>query len=79
LDSELSLTYRDQKTYALACIANSYDIKELEAQKFLEKVEELILEHLNIHDERSGTGSKKGSIVSDYLGSVSDKKKLAAI
>lgn len=31
LDSELNLSYRDQKSYAVACISNGYDIKELEA------------------------------------------------
>ena len=80
LDSELSLSYRDQKSYAVACIANSYDIKGLEAQKYLEKVEELILEHLNVQSDMESQGSqRKPSIVQDYVGSLGDKKKLAAI
>lgn len=43
-------------------------------------MEELILEHLNINGDIEDTASqKKGSIVQDYMGSLSDKKKLAAI
>ena len=45
------MTYRDQKTYTIVCIANSYDIKELEAQKYLEKAEDLVLEHLSTKRE----------------------------
>lgn len=43
LDSELALCYYDQKDYCLACIHNSYDVSELEAQRFLEGVEKVIV------------------------------------
>lgn len=46
MDAELSLSYRDQKNYAVVCISSVYDIKEAEAQKFLERAEELILDNL---------------------------------
>ena len=31
VNDELNLSYRDNKDYAVVCIANSYDIKEMEA------------------------------------------------
>jgi hypothetical protein len=52
----------------------------MEAQKYLEKVEELILDHLQVISDIESVGSmRKASIVQDYVGSVGDKKKLAAI
>jgi hypothetical protein len=52
----------------------------MEAQKYLEKVEELILDHLQVISDIESVGSqRKPSIVQDYVGSVGDKKKLAAI
>ena len=46
LSAELHLSYRDQSQYTFACISTAYDIKELEAQKFLEKVDEVVVELL---------------------------------
>ena len=39
LSAEQSLSYRHQRKYALICISDTYDIKEAEAQKFLEAIE----------------------------------------
>ena len=51
------------------CIASAYDIKELEAMRFLEKAEELVLEHM---DQLDPEGNRKPSIVQDYVGSFKE-------
>ena len=59
IDSEININYRDEKTYTCVCIANSYDIKELEAQTFLEKVEEMMLSYLEGDIERTQSLSNR--------------------
>ena len=72
LDSEISLSYRDQKQYAVVCISTYYDIKEAEAQKFLERAEEIMTSMLSGNDIES-----RGSIVQDnYLGSLNEQNNL---
>ena len=39
LSAEQSLSYRHQRKFAFICISDTYDIKEAEAQKFLEALE----------------------------------------
>lgn len=74
LDSELSLSYRDQKQFAVVCISTYYDIKEAEAQKFLERAEEIMTGMLSGTDIES-----RGSIVQDnYLGSLNDQNALSS-
>ena len=78
----MALSYRDNKSYAVAIIAQSYDIKELEAHKYLEKVEEVILEHLHKggdFEETSSRGSNRPSVVQDYVSSVNDQRKMATL
>ena len=50
LDSERNLSYRNEKTYSVVCISEAYDIKEMEAQKFLEKVDMKVCETLRPPD-----------------------------
>ena len=81
IDSEINLAYRDSKTYTVVCISTGYDIKEIEAQTFLEKAEELIMKHLDGGDlESSISISKKGLVVNnDYMGSQKDKSRLNSV
>ena len=66
LDSELALCYLDQKEYCITCIKNSYDITDLEAQRFLEATEVMIKDFIN----GNRLERKKGSVViQDYMGS----------
>jgi len=51
------------------CISTFYDIKEAEAQKFLERAEELITSMLSGNDLEN---SMKGSVVQDYIGSLNE-------
>lgn len=57
LDSELSLNYMDQNNYCIVCIKNNYDITDLEAQRFMEATEEMILEFINKNQKERGAGS----------------------
>ena len=50
LDSERNLTYRNEKTYSVVCISEAYDIKEMEAQTFLEKVDAKVCDTLKPAD-----------------------------
>lgn len=47
LDAERNLTYKDMNTYAVCCIATSYDVKDAEAHAFLQNFEGHILEATN--------------------------------
>ncbi len=47
LPDELNLSYRDQREYTIACIYTGAEVKEAEAQKFLEKAEGLVLNSIN--------------------------------
>ena len=38
LSSELSMAYRDEGTHTYAIIYDSYDIKDIEASRFLEEL-----------------------------------------
>ena len=46
LDSERNLSYRNEKGYSVVCISEAYDIKEMEAQTFLEKVDAKVCDML---------------------------------
>ena len=75
LDSERNLSYRNEKTYSVVCISEAYDIKEMEAQTFLEKVDAKVCDTLkpDILEEEL----RRPSVVQDYIGSMTkDKGKL---
>ncbi len=42
IDSERTLTYLDMRDYSLATIHSSYEVKEMEAQRFLETLDEKV-------------------------------------
>jgi hypothetical protein len=80
LDSELSLNYRDMKGYCIACINTVYDVSELEAQRFLEKLDERIEDFRTHGDTEANAGRFKSVVMQDYVGSYKDgKSRLASM
>ena len=67
MDDDLAMAYRDQKDYALACIFTSYDIKEAEAYKFLQKIEEFVTDTMLKADMDSKRNKSRGSsVINNY-------------
>ncbi len=46
--------YRNQKDYSVCCIASSFDIKDIEAHRYLEKLEDQIKDSIDAHDKQGG-------------------------
>ena len=73
LDAELALAYMDMKDYTVVCVKNSYDITDLEAQRFLEAVEKKVVDFIQSFDQEKRGGSV---IINDYMqSSMKDDKK----
>ena len=51
IDSERTMTYRDQKEYSMSCVHSSYEIREMEAQRYLEALEEMVLKYFPNGDD----------------------------
>ena len=64
LDAELALAYMDMKDYTVVCVKNSYDITDLEAQRFLEAVEKKVVDFIQSFDQEKRGGSV---IINDYM------------
>lgn len=74
LDSELALCYMDQKDYSIACIKNTYDITDLEAQRFMQAVEALIVDFIKGYELERTQGSV---VIQNYIGDASSKSSTA--
>ena len=75
LDSELALTYMDMKDYCLATIFSTYDITELESQKFMEHIDNKLSDWIGT--DYTAKQMRAGSaIVEDYTSSFKDNKRM---
>lgn len=79
LDAELALCYRDKNGHSYACIKSSYDVSDLEAQRFLEKLENYVVEFLETPETdaiqvRSTLRGNQSLVISDYVGSLEKKR-----
>lgn len=68
IDSERTMTYRDQKDYSLSCVHSSYEIKEMEAQRYLEALDNKVLTYFGDEENR-----RSSQVVDNYMGSLDSK------
>lgn len=72
IDSERTMTYRDQKNYSLSCVHSSYEIREMEAQRYLEALDEKVKQYFpNADDVENQRNSSQ--VVDNYMGSLDSK------
>ena len=68
------------KGYCIACINTVYDVSELEAQRYLESLDERVQDFVTHGDQEANAGRFKSVVMQDYVGSYkSGKARLASM